>query len=98
MIVANCPGCAMFMDRWQYTIKEIDDITYGGYETGIPTLTYEEMAGLVMGYDPWEIGLQFHNVQALPLLRKMGINADPEKRFLAKDGSRLPEPANLINS
>jgi heterodisulfide reductase subunit B len=98
MIVANCPGCAMFMDRWQYTIKEIDDVTYGGYKTGIPTLTYEEMAGLIMGYDPWEMGLQYHNVQALPLLRKMGIKADPDKRFLAKDGSRLPEPANLINS
>src|SRR5512133_2085797 len=98
MIVANCPGCAMFMDRWQYTIKEMDDVTYGGYQTGIPTLTYEEMAGLVMGYDPWILGLQYHNVQALPLLRKMGIKADPDRRFLAIDGSRLPEPANLINS
>ena len=32
-----------------------------------------------------------------PLLRKMGIKADPARRFLAKDGSRLPEPANLVN-
>ena len=98
MIVANCPGCAMFMDRWQYTIKEMDDVTYGGYNAGIPVLTYEEMAGLVMGYDPWVMGLQYHNVQALPLLRRMGIKADPDRRFLAKDGSRLPEPANLINN
>lgn len=97
MIIANCPGCAMFMDRWQYTIKEIEGITYGADEKGIPVLTYEEAAGLVLGYNPWELGLQYHNVQSMPLLRKIGIKADPAERFLAKDGSRLPEPANLIN-
>jgi heterodisulfide reductase subunit B len=61
-------------------------------------LTYEEVAGLILGYDPWELGLQYHNVQALPLLRKMGIKADPSKRFLARDGTRLPEPVGLLNS
>ncbi len=97
MIIANCPGCAMFMDRWQYTIKEIDGITYGTDNRGIPVLTYEEVAGLVMGYDPWEMGLQYHNVQSIKLLGRMGIRVEPAKRFLAKDGSRLPEPANLMN-
>ncbi len=24
---------------------------------GIPVLTYEELAGLLLGYDPWDIGL-----------------------------------------
>ncbi len=98
MIVSNCPGCAMFLDRWQYAINEIDGITYGKDDEGIPSLTYEEMAALMLGYDPWEIGLQYHNVQALPLLRKIGVEADPEKRFISKDGSRLPEPAGLINN
>ncbi|MRR21151.1 heterodisulfide reductase subunit B, partial [bacterium] len=97
LIIANCPGCAMFMDRWQYTIKEMDGITYGKNDQGIPVLTYEEMAGLVMGYNPWELGLQYHNVQSMPILRRMGIKADPAERFLAKDGTRLPEPVNLIN-
>ena len=23
-IVANCPGCAMFLDKWQYTIAEME--------------------------------------------------------------------------
>ena len=34
-IVANCPGCAMFMDKWQYTISEMEGTTYGqdGYGT-----------------------------------------------------------------
>ena len=78
-------------------MKETDDITYGKDNGGIPSLPYEEMAGLVMGYDPWTLGLQYHNVQALPLLRKMGIDADPAQRFLETDGTRMPDPANLIN-
>jgi len=43
------------------------------------------------------MGMQFHNVQAIPLLRRMGINADPQQRFLSKDGKRLPEPVGLLN-
>jgi heterodisulfide reductase subunit B len=98
MIVTNCPGCAMFLDRWQFVIREIDGATYGKNGQGIPSLTFEEMAGLVMGYDPWELGVQYHNVQALSLLNRMGIKVDPAERFLAKDGTQLPEPANLLNS
>ena len=30
-------------------------------------------------------------------MNRMGIKADPAQRFLAKDGTRLPEPANLID-
>ena len=51
-IVANCPGCAMFLDKWQYAIAEMEGTTYGQNGHGIPVLTYEEMAGLVLGYDP----------------------------------------------
>ena len=49
-IVANCPGCAMFLDKWQYAIAEMEGTTYGQNGHGIPVLTYEEMAGLVLGY------------------------------------------------
>ena len=35
-IVANCPGCAMFMDKWQYTISEMEGTTYGQDGYGIP--------------------------------------------------------------
>ena len=38
---------------------------------GIPVLTYEEMAGLVLGYDPWVLGMQMHQVDVEPLLDKM---------------------------
>ena len=92
MIVANCPGCAMFMDRWQYTIKEIDDVTYGGYQTGIPTLTYEEMAGLVMGYDPWILGLQYHNVQALPPCARWASRQIRKRDFWPKTEADFPNP------
>ena len=51
-IVTNCPGCPMFLDRWQYTIAEMEGITYGENGMGIPVLTFEEMAGLVLGYSP----------------------------------------------
>ncbi len=75
-IVSNCPGCPMFLDRWQYAVAEMEGITYGEKGQGIPVLTYEEMAGLVLGYDPWALGLQMHQVNVEPLLDKMGIRYD----------------------
>ena len=38
--------------KWQYAIAEMEGTTYGQNGHGIPALTYEEMAGLVLGYDP----------------------------------------------
>jgi heterodisulfide reductase subunit B len=80
-IVANCPGCAMFLDRWQYTIQQMEGKTYGQKNQGIPVLTYEEMAGLVLGYDPWDLGLQMHQVAPEPLLDKMGIAYNPRDKY-----------------
>jgi len=54
--------------------------TYGENGYGIPTLTYEELAGLLLGYDPWDIGLQTHQVEVEPLLNKLGIVYDPDKK------------------
>lgn len=88
-IVANCPGCAMFLDRWQYTIAEIEGTTYGEEGKGIPVLTYEELAGLVLGYDPWELGLQMHQVDVEPLLNKMGVEYDPAAKYLLPNGKYI---------
>lgn len=96
-ILANCPGCTMFMDKWQYTLKAMENRTYGQYGQGIPVLTYEELAGIVMGYNPWDLGLQYHNVQSEPLLDKIGVEYDPGNKYLTKDGKVLPAPADLIN-
>jgi heterodisulfide reductase subunit B len=55
--------------------------TYGNNGYGIPVLTYEEMAGLVLGMDPWELGMQLHQVSVESFLDKMGIQYDPSKKY-----------------
>lgn len=91
-IVCNCPGCAMFLDKWQYTIAEMNGRTYGQDGRGIPVLTYEEMAGLVLGYDPWELGMQMHAVDVEPLLKKMGVRYDPAAKYLGVNGKLIGKP------
>lgn len=93
-IVTNCPGCPYFLDRWQYVIAEQTGKTYGGDGRGIPVLTYEEMAGLVMGYDPWDLGLQTHQTPVESLLDKMGIVYDEKSKYLGKGGKDLGQPAH----
>ena len=67
---------------------------YGQDNRGIPVLTYEELAGLVLGYDPWELGMQMHQVAVEPLLDKMGVQYDPSAKYLGKmentSGNRPP--------
>ncbi len=91
-IVCNCPGCTMFMDKWQYVIAEMENKTYGTNGQGIPVLTYEELAGLVLGYDPWDLGLQMHQVQCEPLLDKMQIEYDPDLKYRGVNGEKLEIP------
>ena len=92
MIITNCPGCPYFLDRWQYVIAESTGKTYGEEGHGIPVFTYEEVAGLVLGYDPWDLGLQTHQVSVEPLLDKMGIEYDPSRKFLGKNGKDIGRP------
>ena len=96
-IVYNCPGCAMFMDRWQYTIAEMEDITYDDKGKGIPVLTYEEMTGMLLGYNPWDIGMQVHQVQTESLLDKIGIEYDPQDKYVGVSGTFLGEPEKPTN-
>ena len=92
-IVCNCPGCTMFLDKWQYAIAEMEGTTYGADGGGIPVLTYEEMAGLVLGYDPWALGMQMHQVDVEPLLDKMGIEYDPDSKYLGRNGKYIGQPS-----
>jgi heterodisulfide reductase subunit B len=94
LIIANCPGCTYFLDRWQYVISEMEGKTYGADGYGIPVLTYEELAGLLLGYDPWDIGLQTHEVAVEPLLDKLGISYNPETKYDGLNGSKLKVPEN----
>jgi len=66
--------------------------TYGENGFGIPVLTYEEMAGLVLGMDPWELGMQLHQVSVEPLLDKIEVLYNPEKKYLGVDGTDIGKP------
>jgi len=92
LILTNCPGCPMFLDRWQYVISEIEGKTYGKNNQGIPVFTYEELAGLILGYDPWELGLQLHQIDCEPLLKKMGIKYNPSEKYLGYNREYIGKP------
>ena len=66
------------------------DLRGGGSRN--PGFTYEEVAGLVLGYDPWDLGLQTHQVSVEPLLDKMGIEYDHSRKFLGKNGKDIGRP------
>jgi heterodisulfide reductase subunit B len=93
-IVTNCPGCTFFLDRWQYVIAEMEGKTYGGNGYGIPVLTYEEMAGLVLGLNPWEMGMQIHQVSVEPLLDKIGIQYNRDEKYLGYNNEYIGKPLN----
>ncbi len=97
-IVTNCPGCPYFLDRWQYVISEMEGKTYGKDNHGIPVLTYEEMAGLILGYNPWDLGLQMHQVAVEPLMDKMGISYKLEDKYKNIKGEVMgqPEKPNVL--
>ncbi len=86
LIVTNCPGCQVHMDKQQWAIRELT-----GKEYFIPVLTYMELVGLLAGWDPYDIvGLQFHTVPVEPLLDKIGMPYNESLCWLGKDGQTLP--------
>jgi heterodisulfide reductase subunit B len=91
-ILTNCPGCGMFMDKWQYTVAEMEGITYDSEGRGIPVLTYEELTGMLLGYNPWDLGMQLHQVQVESLLDKIGIVYSPEDKYIGVSGKNLGAP------
>jgi heterodisulfide reductase subunit B len=97
MIITNCPGCPYFLDRWQYAIAEMEGKTYGENGYGIPVFTYEEVAGLMLGYNPWDLGLQVHQVATEPLLDKAGIAYSPEEKYPGLNGENLGSPELPVN-
>jgi heterodisulfide reductase subunit B len=95
MIITNCPGCSYFMDKWQYVIAEMNHKTYGEDGHGIPVFTYEEVAGLVMGYDPWDLGLQTHLVGPEPVLDKIGIPYNSKAKYKGVNGKNIGKPEEV---
>jgi heterodisulfide reductase subunit B len=75
VILTNCPGCNVMLDKEQWAIAELTGKAYD-----IPTLSYAELAGLLLGWDPYDVvGIQSHTVPVEPLLDKLGIPYDTSK-------------------
>jgi len=80
LILTNCPGCNVFLDKEQWAILEMT-----GKEYNIPTLSYTELAGLLLGWDPYDlVGIQSHTVPVEPLLDKIGIPYDSSRQWLSE--------------
>jgi heterodisulfide reductase subunit B len=60
--------------------------------------TYEEVAGLVLGFDPWDLGLQMHQTDCEPVLDKMGIEYSPEDKYNNNINSLSEKHHNLVNA
>jgi heterodisulfide reductase subunit B len=74
LILTNCPGCLMVLDREQWAVSGLSDTSFE-----IPVLNYAELAGLLLGWDPYEdIGIQGHSVPVEPLLERIGIPLSPK--------------------
>ena len=50
-----------------------------------------------MGYDPWDLGLQMHQVAVEPLLDKMGVQYDKSAKYKGPGGKDLGVPVSPAN-
>ena len=77
LILTNCPGCGLVLDREQWAVSELT-----GTRFAIPVLNYAELAGLLLGWDPYEVvGLPGHTVPVEPLLDRIGIEPSPHPAY-----------------
>lgn len=78
LILTNCPGCNLMIDKEQWAIQQMT-----GEDYNIPTLSYSELAGLLLGWDPYGVvGIQAHSVPVEPFLDRIGIPCDKSRRWL----------------
>ena len=78
-IITNCPGCNVLLDKEQWAVRQMTGTDYN-----IPTLSYAELAGLLLGWNPYDVvGIQAHTVPVEPLLDKIGIPYDKSEEWLS---------------
>jgi len=88
-ILTNCPGCNVFLDKEQWAIRDLTGVDYG-----IPSLSHSELAGLLLGWDPYDVvGIQAHTTPVEPLLDKIGIPYDRSKERIAEERAELVQIA-----
>jgi len=57
-----------------------------GADFQIPVLNYAQLAGLLLGWDPYEVvGIQGHTVAVEPLLDRIGIPQSSKPAYLHED-------------
>ncbi|HWJ03601.1 MAG TPA: CoB--CoM heterodisulfide reductase iron-sulfur subunit B family protein [Verrucomicrobiae bacterium] len=64
-MVTICPSCHFNLDLWQHDRQKS--------KATIPILYLSQLAGLVFGFTPKELGLTRHLVNPLPALEKVGL-------------------------
>jgi heterodisulfide reductase subunit B len=85
LILVNCPGCGLVLDREQWAVGELTGTDYK-----IPVLNYAELAGLLLGWDPYDVvGVQGHTTPVEPLLDRIGIPQSSRPAYL-HNGTEVP--------
>ena len=65
LMLTNCPGCRQMLDQEQWAVNELT-----GSNFQIPVLSYAELAGLLLGWDPYDVvGIQGHDGAGRAALR-----------------------------
>jgi heterodisulfide reductase subunit B len=89
LVLTNCPGCLLVLDREQWAVNQLT-----GGDFHVPVLNYAQLAGLLLGWDPYDVvGVQGHSVPVEPLLDKIGIPRSQPPVSLG--GAR--QPATLVS-
>ncbi|MCU0662044.1 MAG: heterodisulfide reductase-related iron-sulfur binding cluster, partial [Myxococcota bacterium] len=58
LILTNCPGCGVFLDKGQHAVAELTSRQFD-----IPVLSYAELAALLLGWHPYDVvGVHSHTV------------------------------------
>jgi len=94
LIITNCPGCNYFLDRWQYVAAVNENKLFGRDNKAIPVLTFEELTAILLGYNPWKVGLQMHQIPVEPLLDKLGISYSKEEKYFKTKAPKIPTILN----
>jgi heterodisulfide reductase subunit B1 len=84
LILTNCPGCNLMLDREQFAVNEIT-----GSRHEIPVLSYAELAGLLLGWDAYDVvGIQSHATPVEPLLEKIGVPKSARPAYLTRSEAK----------
>ena len=81
LIITNCPGCGLVLDREQWAVNELT-----GAKLPDPGPQLCPAGRPALGWDPYEVvGIQGHTVPVEPLLERIGIPRPERPAYLLDD-------------